>query len=154
MQKKSVLKTLAVGNWIIIVCALLASCTSAMAQSSNGHCSNRTIFGDYGSDSRGLLLPAPGTSIDFRGLTMTHFDGKGNLTWVEHSVVGGNPANPGWLAASGTYSVNPDCTGLAVVITPNSPVPLNLYFVVVKHGQEIHTVLDSNAISTVFIRVE
>jgi hypothetical protein len=154
MQRKSVLKMLTLGNWIMIVCALLASCAPAMAQSTNGRCSNRTIFGDYGADSRGLLLPAPGVSIEFGGVTMTHFDGTGNLTWVEHEVVGGNPLNPGWLAASGTYSVNPDCTGLAVVITPNSPVPLNLYFVVVKHGQEIHAVLDSNAISTVFIRVE
>jgi len=154
MQRKSVSKMLTLRNWIIVFCALLASCASAIAQSSDARCSNRTIFGDYGSDSRGLFLPAPGVSIEFVGLTMTHFDGKGNLTWVEHSVVGGNPANPGWLAASGTYSVNPDCTGLAVVNTPNSPVALNLYFVVVKHGQEIHAVLDSNAISTIFIRVE
>jgi hypothetical protein len=114
----------------MIVCGLLASGASTMAQSMDGRCSNRTIFGGYGSDSRGSLLPAPSVAIAFNGLTMTHFDGKGNLTWVEHEVVGGNPLNPGWLAASGTYSVNPDCTGLAVVITPNSPVPLNLYFVV------------------------
>jgi hypothetical protein len=154
MLGKSVSRMLMLGSQIMIVCGLLASGASTMAQSMDGRCSNRTIFGDYGSDSRGSLLPAPGVAIAFNGLTMTHFDGKGNLTWVEHEVVGGNPLNPGWLAASGTYSVNPDCTGLAVVITPNSPVPLNLYFVVVKHGQEIHAVLDSNAISTVFIRVE
>jgi hypothetical protein len=154
MQRKSGSKMLTLGSRIMIGCALLASCASAMAQSSDGRCSNRTIFGDYGADSRGSLLPAPGVSIPFNGVTMTHFDGKGNLTWVEHEVVGGNPLNPGWLAASGTYSVNPDCTGLAVVNTPNSPVPLNLYFVVVKHGQEIHAVLDSNAISTIFIKVE
>jgi hypothetical protein len=36
----------------------------------------------------------------------------------------------------------------------NSSVPLNLGFVVVRQGKEIHTVLDSNAIATVFTKVE
>ena len=54
-------------------------------------------------------------------------------------------------AASGTYTVNSDCTGTAVVNTPNSPVPLNLAFMVVR---EMHSVPDSNAITAVFIKVE
>jgi hypothetical protein len=154
---------LTTSNAVLNLCALLAFGVSAMAQANNttanshttnGGCANRTIFGDYGGDARGLLLPAPGVSIEFRGLSMTHFDGKGNLTWVEHTVVGGNPVNPGWLEASGTYTVNPDCTGEAVVNTPNSPVPLKFFFVVVKRGKEIRAVLDSNAIATVFIKVQ
>ena len=85
---------------------------------------------------------------------MTQFDGKGNLTWVEHTVINGTPLQPGWTPASGTYAVNPDCTGTAVVNTPNSPVPLHLALVVVRQGKEIHTVLDSDAISSVFNKVE
>jgi hypothetical protein len=85
---------------------------------------------------------------------MTSFDGKGNLTWVEHTVINGTPLQPGWTPASGTYAVNPDCTGTAVVNTPNSPVPLHLALVVVRQGKEIHAVLDSDAISTVFNKVE
>jgi hypothetical protein len=85
---------------------------------------------------------------------MTHFDGRGNLTWLEHTVINGTPLQPGWTAASGTYIVNQDCTGAAVVSTPNSPVPLQLALVVVKKGKEIHTVLDSDAIASVFIKVE
>jgi hypothetical protein len=52
------------------------------------------------------------------------------------------------------YEINPDCTGTAVVNTPNSPVPLHLALVVVGQGKEIHTVLDSDAISSVFKKVE
>jgi hypothetical protein len=85
---------------------------------------------------------------------MTQFDGKGNLTWVEHTVINGTPLQPGWTPASGTYAVNPDCTGAAVVNTPNSPVPLHLALVVVRRGKEIHSVLDSDAISSVFKKVE
>jgi hypothetical protein len=138
----------------MIVCGLLASGASAMAQSNEGHCSNRTLFGDYGYASEGVLLPAPGVSLQFRSVGMTHFDGKGNLTWVEHTVVNGTSLGAGWTAASGTYTVNSDCTGTAVVNTPNSPVPLNLAFMVVREGKEMHSVLDSNAIATVFIKVE
>jgi hypothetical protein len=49
---------------------------------------------------------------------------------------------------------NSPATGTAVVNTPNSPVPLHLALVVVRQGKEIHAVLDSDAISTVFNRVE
>jgi hypothetical protein len=148
---------------VATLCVILAFSLFATAQTDNSipnsrgsnaaRCSNRTILGDYGTEARGLLLPAPGVSVEFRGLSMTHFDGKGGLAWVEHTVVGGNPVNPGWLEASGVYSINPDCTGLAIINTPNSPVPLTFYLVVVKRGGEIRAVLDSHAISTVFVRV-
>jgi hypothetical protein len=41
-----------------------------------------------------------------------------------------------------------------VANTANSPVPLNLLFVVVRRGKEIHSVLDGNRIATVFTKVE
>jgi hypothetical protein len=86
---------------------------------------------------------------------MTHYDGNGNLTTVEHTVVNGFPLNAGFtVAGSGTYTVNPNCTGTAVINTPNSPVPLNLAFVVVRQGKEIHSVLDANALATVSIKVD
>jgi hypothetical protein len=138
----------------MIVCGLLASDASAIAQSNDGHCSNRMLFGDYGYTSEGVLLSHQALPSSSDQLAMTHLDGKGNLTWVEHTVVNGTPLQAGWTAASGTYTVNSDCTGTAVVNTPNSPVPLNLAFMVVREGKEMHSVLDSNAITAVFIKVE
>jgi len=76
------------------------------------------------------------------------------VTWVEHTVINGQSLQPGFIAASGTYTVNPDCTGTAMVNTPNSPVPLNLTFTVVRDGTEVHTILDTDAISSVFIKVK
>ncbi|MGI8771213.1 MAG: hypothetical protein ACR2JE_07240 [Acidobacteriaceae bacterium] len=123
-------------------------------QSGDRRCSDRTLRGDYGYAAEGVLLPGPGVVLQFRGVGLTHFDGRGDLRWVEHTVINGKSLESGWTAASGTYTVNSDCTGTAIVNTPNSPVPLNLAFVVVRQGSEIHTVLDANAISTVFIKVE
>ena len=149
MQRKSVTRM-----WMAatIVCGSLALGAS-MAQAS-GHCSNRTIDGDYGFSAEGVLLPAPGVTLQFRSTGVAHFDGKGNVTWVEHTVINGQSLQPGFIAASGTYTVNPDCTGTAMVNTPNSPVPLNLTFTVVRDGTEVHTILDTDAISSVFIKVK
>lgn len=147
-----------------IASCLLLSGTPAMTQSNFGdwaqgqsnskHCSDRTLFGDYGSAFEGVILAAPGVVLQFRTVGMTHFDGKGNATSVEHTVVDGKLLEPGWTANTGTYTVNPDCTGTAVLNTPNSPVSLNMGFVVVKQGSEVHSVLDINAISGVSIKVE
>jgi hypothetical protein len=146
---------------IMIVCGLLVPASSMgptvrADDEDTKVCTNHTLHGDYGSASEGVLLNVPGLppEAQFRALTMTSFDGKGNLTWVEHTVINGTPLQPGWTPASGTYAVNPDCTGTAVINTPNSPVPLHLALVVVRQGKEIHAVLDSDAISTVFNRVE
>jgi hypothetical protein len=145
---------------ITIVCGLLASGVSAMAQSATadsheGHCSNRTLSGEYGCSVQGFLLNVPGLppQATFVGVTTTTFDGKGNLTGTEHVVVNGMSFNPGFDANSGTYSVNPDCTGTAIVNTPNSPVPLNLYFVIVDDGKEFREVLNTDALLNVCKKV-
>ena len=141
---------------MMIVFGLLASGASAMAEPEDRACSNRTLSGDYGSAAEGVLIGTPGLpqEAQFRSVGMTHFDGKGNFTGVEHTVINGIPLELDWTANSGTYSVNSNCTGTMVLNTPNSPVPLSLFFVVVRQGREFHTVLDSNAIAAVYIKVE
>jgi hypothetical protein len=149
----------------VMICGLLASGASAMAQSNDGisalsqsgfrHCSDRTLYGDYGASSQGVLLLPPGLTLQFVGVSMAHFDGRGHVSSVEHTVVNGAPLSPGFTVRNtGTYSVNHDCTRSATINTHNSPVPLKLFFVIVKHGTEIHAVLDTNAISTVFTKVD
>jgi hypothetical protein len=163
MNHRLLSKVSMIAALVMIVCCLVMSSTPALAQwegSSNlSHertCSNKTVFGDYGFASQGVLLNVPGVppGTPFRSVGLAHFDGKGSLTWVEHTVVGGVPLNTGWIAATGTYSVNRDCTGTALVFTPNSPVPLDLALVVVRQGNEVHTVLDANAITSVFTKVD
>ena len=145
---------------MMVLCGLLASGASAMAQSATaesheGHCSNRTLSGEYGCSTQGVLLNVPGLPPEatFVGVTTSTFDGKGSLTGTEHVVVNGSPFNAGFGTNSGTYSVNSDCTGTAIVNTPNSPVPLNLFFVIVDDGKEFREVLNTDALLTVCKRV-
>jgi hypothetical protein len=139
----------------VIAFGILAFGLFAQADPTGKNCSNQSLKGKFGGTSEGSLLPAPGVSLPFRALTMAQFDGNGNLTWAEHTVINGTLLEPGWTTtASGTYDINPDCTGTAIVNTPNSPVPLSLGLVIVNNGKEVHTVLDSNAVLSVFIRVD
>lgn len=108
----------------------------------------------FGKGCEGLLKAGTLRAGSCYAAGVAHFDGEGNLTWVEHTVVNGTLLQLGFLEASGTYAVNPDCTGTAVVNTPNSPVPLKFGFAVVRHGTEVHTILDSDAVSAAFIKVE
>ncbi len=164
MQTKLVSRISMVAIPIMIACGLLVAPSSLRVAASSPQaddgdtkvCTNHTLHGDYGSAVEGVLLNIPGLppEAQFRAVVMTHYDGEGNTTTMEHTVVNGIPLQPGWTPGSGTYTVNPNCTGTAVVNTPNSPVPLHLAFVVVRQGKEIHSVLDANALATVSIRVE
>ena len=165
MKGISVVKISMFAVSIMILFGSLASGSSALAQLNHGipaygqsgfkHCSERTLSGDYGFVAEGVLLPAPAVSLQFGSVGVAHFDGKGNLTWVEHTVIAGVLQEPGFgTTATGTYNVDADCTGTAVINTPNSPAPLNLGLVIVKQGREVHTVLDTHAISTVFTKVD
>jgi hypothetical protein len=140
----------------IMVYISLASGSSAMAQSAapsdsrDGRCSNRTLSGNYGFTLEGVLV---GPNLPIRGVVMQHYDGKGNITQVDHVVVGGFPPAQEWMPGTGTYSVNPDCTGTAVLHTPTNP-DVNLHFVIVRRGREIHQVVDADAVTAIGIKVE
>jgi hypothetical protein len=135
----------------MIVCCLLTSGASAAAQSDVRSCSNHTLFGDYGFVLEGTIL---GPGLTLRGVVMQHYDGKGNLTQVDHVVTNGFPPPQEWTPGTGTYTVNPDCTGVAVINVPGNPnSPINLHFVVVRQGKVIHQVVDANAVTAVGTRV-
>jgi hypothetical protein len=136
---------------------VLASCNLVMAQSeasgaSRWHkpCSNRTLFGDYGTKLEGTIL---GPNLTLRTLVLAHFDGEGNMTSKDYVVLNGLPPAEEWRQLTGTYTVNPDCTGSATVDVPPGQPPLKFHFVVVKDGQEILEVVDGSAVSGIAYKV-
>jgi hypothetical protein len=130
-------------------CSVIATVPAA-AESSNARCSNRTLRGSYGFTIDGTIV---GPNIPFRGLALQHYDGQGNITQVDHLVTAGVPPAEDWTPGTGTYSVNPDCTGSAVINSQSEPFPIPLHFVIVNNGNEIHQVVDANAVVAVGIRV-
>jgi hypothetical protein len=157
MKSKSVWKRSTMLTQVMLGFVLLAFGTSAAAQSNrtpaansegNGpRCSNRTLSGDYGFALDGTFLP----NTPFRGVVMQHYDGNGNITQVDHLVVYGTPPPQEWTPGTGTYTVNPDCTGAATLTTPDGTI--YLHFVVVNNGKQINQVVDANAVTAVGVKV-
>jgi hypothetical protein len=141
---------------VMMVCGLLLSGTSAQAQSAAANepgrrCSNRTLSGNYGAQVTGTIL---GADLPVRAVALSHYDGDGNFTQVDFAVVNGVPQSTDWRPGFGTYTVNPDCTGTAMLFpTPGAP-PIPQHFVIVNNGKEILGVVDGNALAVIAKRVE
>ena len=117
---------------------------SAYAQSDSLFCNNKLITGTYGFTIEGAKLG--GTApLPMVGVAMTQFDGAGNLTQIDTVVVNGFVlADFTHTPATGTYTVNPDCTGTFTInFTDHRPSPVVTNFVVVENGSEIDTVVIS-----------
>lgn len=136
---------------LILACSISAG---ARAQSAdNDGCTNASLFGDYSFRIDGQLLPPGGPPIARQGVAMTHFDGAGGLTQVDFVLSNGTPlAGPAdpttgfHIHEQGSYKVNADCTGSAVIHFPAPPntasgAEIDLMFVLGDHGRVIHTIV-------------
>ena len=159
MMKKQSWRISRILSPLMIACSLLVSGSLAWADTGDGPCSNRTLRGDYGFAIEGLILPAPGVALPIRGVNMTHYDGEGGSSQVDHVVSNGVPISPiDWAPTTGTYHVNADCTGTAQINQTGGV--LNLRIVVVRNGKEIHAVVTApfngpaRTVSSVGLKVE
>jgi hypothetical protein len=140
----------------VIVCFVLAFALPGRAQATNQAepsrgCSNRTLSGDYGTVIEGTILAL---NLPLRTISMGHYDGKGNVTSVDHVVLNGMPPAEQWRQSSAAYTVNPDCTGTETVVTAPGNPPIVVHFAVVKRGREIHGVVDGAAITFTAYKVD
>jgi hypothetical protein len=121
----------------LLTLALAASSTLTAHASA---CSNLTIKGTYAFTIHGtVFLPGGAPPLLVDGLAKTTFDGNGNLTQLDAVAGDGNLA-PGWRLSTGTYSVNPDCTGTFTVSNGDQP-PIHTQFIVAQSGNTIHNMV-------------
>jgi hypothetical protein len=119
---------------VFLLTLTLAASSTLTAHASA--CSNSTIRGTYAFTIHGTVFLPDGSTLLIDGLAKTTFDGKGNLTQLDAIAVNGNVA-PGWASNTGTYSVNPDCTGTFTVTNGNRS-PVHLQMIVAQSGNTIH----------------
>ena len=163
MHRQSFSKMAWVSVPLVVLSGVLVSGASvrpdARGDARDRNCSNRTLRGDYGSAIEGTVLPAPGVSLPIRGVVMTRYDGEGNFHQVDHVVVNGVPPPNQWNPGAGTYQINADCTGTGQILQANGGF-VNLVFVVVRSGDEVHAVVTApfdgpaRTVSSVGIRVD
>lgn len=123
---------------ITLIAAVLMFAGLSLAQEAHS-CSNATLHGSFGFVITGTR-PVPPPSLpgieSVVGTAITTFDGEGNFAQTDnvHGATSGyTPERPG----SGTYSVNPDCTGTMILNNESVPFGLVLSIVVVDNGKEI-----------------
>jgi hypothetical protein len=121
-----------------------------------GHCSNATLKGDFGSTIVGTVPNPDGTTSPSKGVAIVEDDGHGSFTQRDFVMTGGSPepgtrdAQTGFIFSNGqtgTYTVNPDCTGSAEVHL-NVPAPpglssgvIKLMFIITDNGLASHAVV-------------
>jgi len=131
---------------ISLLLVTLALAASSTLTAHAGVCSDSTIQGTYAFTIHGQVFLPGGAILLIDGLAKTTFDGKGNLTQLDAVAVNGNLA-PGWTSNTGTYSVNPDCTGTFTVTNGNQP-PVHLQMIVAQSGNTIHDIVTDPGYAT------
>jgi hypothetical protein len=108
----------------------------AIAPAAKAHakpCTNATLQGTYSDSDTGTIIGAG----PFAGVNLDRFDGKGNLTVSGISSVNGNVSAG---AASGTYTVNSDCTG-TYTVSDEYGHTFDAFFVIDQGGNELQIII-------------
>jgi hypothetical protein len=127
-----------------LVLLTLWTSASGYAQSDSPACNNRLIAGNYGFTIEGNKLGGLGPVGPMVGVAMTEFDGEGKLTQIDTVVINGVvSADFTHTPATGTYTVNSDCTGTFTINFTDGRPTVVVNFVVVEGGSEIDTVVIS-----------
>ena len=122
-------------NFLVLLVVMWAGSSAVTAHPA---CTDSTIKGDYAFTIHGQIL-TPNGPLLVDGIAKTAFDGDGNLTQVDAVAVNGSIAE-GWRPGTGTYTLNPDCTGTMTLINEGQ-APLRLAILVSQSGNVIHTVV-------------
>jgi hypothetical protein len=127
----------AITTIIFPVLLLLPNLTFSQAQgrkedNSNGHCTERSLKGDYGYSFQGAV--AAFGSVAAAGRLVS--DGNGNLSGSYSESLGGVIIEGNFV---GTYAMNPNCTVSATLTGATAPSSwsANLKGVLVNNGLEI-----------------
>ena len=137
---------------LLTVSTLLLAFNVIPASANTNGCSNATLKGDYGFTIQGDQPNGDNTTSPVKGVAITHFDGAGKLTQRDFVVTAGTPmfgdgdSHSGFhfsTGETGTYTVNPDCTGSAEIDfnVPGLTGFIKLMLVVTNDGRAIHTVV-------------
>jgi hypothetical protein len=141
---------------VVLALALATSGTPTLRADGDGPkaCSNRTLRGDYGAAIEGaIVLPGPAKNLLLRGLVMQHFDGRGNSRGVDFITLNGVPERSDWRPITGTYDVNPDCTGTAEIHPSDGSPSVSLRILVVDGGRQVMSIVEGNPVGSMGIKV-
>ena len=133
-------------NQLALAVGLMAALAPSLVSAQEPRCS--VLKGAYTFAFSGTNAGMP-----YNGVGLTTFDGAGNWTGTESANFNGFVIR--WQAFSGTYTLNPDCTGTIFAVFPNGVVSKGQDFVVANGGKTINAIgLDElGQLSTTFTKI-
>lgn len=149
MKHFSIVAALSFLSWFGAIPALAQFPTS---------CSNSMLRGNYGFTVNGKIIPPGGVGfVAQQGVALQHFDGAGHFVAVDFIMTNSVPTTnqPGTavnsngfrINESGTYTVNPDCTGKLTLNTytiyNTLASTIQIKFVLDRGGKEVREVVKS-----------
>ena len=134
MKRSAIAKTFA----IAAVTALALGIAPTAKADSNKGCSNATLKGTFAHMATGFITAPPAMAGPLADLGTETFDGNGGITGTATLSINGNIVP---VTETGTYKVNPDCTGTYTVQI--SPIGLTAhgFFVIDDSGNELQIIV-------------
>lgn len=127
MQRSTIAKNLA-----IAAVTALALAVAPTAKADNKGCSNASLKGTFAHMGTGFITAPPAMVGPLGGAGTDTFDGTGSFTGSATLNINGNVVP---VTETGTYRVNPDCTGTYTVLGPGGTT---VFFVIADSGNEVH----------------
>jgi hypothetical protein len=121
MKHSTIAKTLAIAT-----AAALALGMASTAKAANKGCTNASLNGTFAYTSTGTITAPPALAGPLAEVGTQTFDGYGNTTAAAMISQNGN-ITP--LTITGTYTVNPDCTGTMTLQVSPFGISVPVYFV-------------------------
>ena len=126
MKRSTIAKT-----FTMAAVTALALSISATAKAEDKGCSNETLRGTFAYTSTGYITAPPDFAGPFAETGTQTFDGRGGTTAAVMSSQNGNILP---LTVTGTYTVNPDCTGTMTLQVSPIAVTVDVSFVIDDGG--------------------
>jgi hypothetical protein len=123
----------------IAAITVLALGVAPMANAHDKGCSNATLTGTFSEKDNGFITnPPPAPASLFAGVVLETFDGDGTITASGITSLDGTVTPQ---TETGTYTVNPDCTGTYEVQISPGGFTAHAFFVIDDGGNELQIIV-------------
>ena len=132
MKRSTIAKTFTIAA---VTAVALGMAPTAKADSKG--CSNANLKGAFAFTETGFLTAPPAPVGPVAEVGTQTFDGKGATTATATLTATGNIFQ---VTITGTYTVNPDCTGTFTILVSPLGLTAHFFFVIADGGNELRAI--------------
>ena len=134
--KEMIMRPSTIAKALAITLAALALGIAPNAKADEG-CSNAALKGTFSYTSTGFITAPPALAGPFAEVGMQSFDGKGGTTATATLSQNGNILQ---VTITGTYTVNPDCTGTLTLQVSPLGITVHVFLAIDNSGTQFQAI--------------